>query len=113
MIKDSLFSKKTLNLLPVSTRRGVQKLEHDFLKMKHSRYSDEQFVAQIEESIKTFAAILEEAICAEGDSSLLLNQLKSIEDCIEFISHAITNRLQSGRFLYEANLFNPHNMGSF
>jgi hypothetical protein len=113
MIEESVFSTKSLNLLPVSTRRGIQKLEYDFLKMKHSTFSDEQLVSQIEESIKTFALMLDDAVCSDGDSSLLINQLKSIEDCIEFISNAITNRLQSGRFLYEANLFNPHNMGSF
>jgi hypothetical protein len=109
----SIFSERVLELLPPSTRRGIQDLEYKYLKMKHSSFSDRLFISQIEESLKTFSLILEEASCEEFEVSLIAAQRTSIEDCIKFVSGAITNRLQSGRYLYEAHLFTPHNMGSF
>lgn len=107
----TFFSTKALKSLPESTRRGIRELEDNFQKMKHSTFSDELFVDQIEKSLRIFAQILDETTCAQGPSSLIVSQLDSIEGGIQFINSAITNRLESSRYLYGASLFSPQNMG--
>lgn len=107
ILKDSV-----LQALPIPIRTGIEELERRFLKMNLSSLSNQEFVGQIRGSIQTFFSAIEEAH-GTGDNSLLLDQLESIEDGIQFIKGAITNRLLAGRYLYEVGLFNPHNMGPF
>lgn len=106
-------SKRVLEALPISTRRGIEELDSRFLKMKHGLLSNDQFVDQIRSSIETFFHSLEDAHCNGESASRLLAQLAYIENGIQFIKGAMTNRLLASRYLYEPNLFNPHNMGPF
>jgi hypothetical protein len=112
-MKQFALSKNVLEALPISTRRGIEELDSQFLKMKHGLLSNDQFVAQIRSSIEIFFRSLEDAHCKGDSNSQLLAQLAYIENGIQFIKGAMTNRLLGSRYLYEPNLFNPHNMGPY
>lgn len=102
-----------MDALPISTRNGIEELDSRFLKMKHGLLSNDQFVDQIHGAIKTFFGSLDDAHCQGEVNSQLLAQLPYIEDGIQFIKGAMNNRLLASRYLYESNLFSPHNMGPF
>jgi len=109
----SLFSDSVVQRLPPSTQRGLLELERNYQRMNFGSYSYASLIAQIEQALRIFSSILEDASCDSDNGSLLIEQLTSIQDGIQFINGAILNRLQSNRYLFEAEAFNAPNVGPF
>lgn len=97
---------------PTPIRMGLLELKNNFHKLADSRLADIKSTEIICEFIQNFIDALSQIGAPLHENPFTEKQIIGIDNGINFINQAISNRLQSSRYLFEAKSFNPLNIGS-